>query len=81
MSERKEWLNGLGQILESKKGKLYIKVDKDVSLSAGDIINMEDHMDSLTRSFKNNKIDKDTYDRLVNNTGFVKYKLHLPPSA
>jgi hypothetical protein len=80
MGNRKEWTNDVGQILESKAGKLYIKIEKDMDLKAGDTLTMDNHMDGLAESLEKEKINQETYDRLVKNTSFVKYKLQLPPS-
>jgi len=80
MGKRKEWINDFGSILESKAGKLYIKIEKDAELKAGDTIQMQNHFDSLDEGVAAGRLSEERAEEIKVKTGFVKYKLTLPPS-
>lgn len=74
-----KWLNNVGQILESKAGKLYIKFDEDLEIKKGDTLVMKNHADEIQKSVEEGRLSEDFAQELLEKTSFVKYKLDKPP--
>lgn len=76
----KEWINNIGSINKSKAGKLYIKVDKTVTINEGDRIVLKKKTDEIDDSVAAGKISEEYGEELKEKLHFVKYVMHLPPS-
>ena len=74
-----EWISDIGTINKSKKGKLYIKVDKDFSVKAGDILNLKSKKEEIQSSADAGKITQERADELMKKLEFIKYTIHQPP--
>jgi len=75
----KEWVNNLGKILESRQGKIYIKLDKDCTLLKGDVIFLSKFKDDVARLVEGGHITEDEAEAKLEKQSFVKYILTKPP--
>lgn len=82
---RKEWVNDVGAVLESrpkdgeKKKSFYIKINKDITLKAGDIITMKSKADEIDKQAASGKITEERASELKEKLKFIKYELSLAP--
>lgn len=75
----KEWNNGVGQILESKKGRLYINILKPFSVKEGDRLVLTSKKQELQNSMAAGKLSEEKGNELLEKLKFVKYTIHQPP--
>ena len=75
----KEWVNDLGTINESKNGKLYIKIDKEITLKKGDFISLKSKKQEILDSVESGKINEERGNELMEKLAFIKYTLHKAP--
>lgn len=57
--------NKVGQILRSKKGLLYIKMDKDVTLKKGDALQLRDPRKSLEEAVAKGKMSAEKAEEML----------------
>ena len=76
----KEWINDIGTINKSKKGNLYIQLDKDVVLKKGDRLVLKNKKEEILNSVESGKITEDRGQELIEKLHFIKYSIHQPPS-
>ena len=74
-----KWLNNCGQILESKKGKLYIKFDESFDIQKGDMLVMKKKTDAIDESVSGGHITEERGEELKEKLSFIKYELHKAP--
>lgn len=76
-----EWINNVASINVSKDGKkLYMKVNKDVSLKAGDTLKMDSLNDVLDGLVQHGRITPEEKEARLERQHFVKYQLSKGPS-
>ena len=73
------WVNNVGQILESKSGKLYIKFEEDVQINKGDTLTMVRKVDEINKSVESGSISEERGEELKEKLSFIKYTLNKPP--
>lgn len=74
-----KWINDIGTIRLSKEDKLYIKVDKAITLEPGDVLTLRSKKDEIAQSLKAGKISEDRAEELLEKTSFIKYTIHKAP--
>lgn len=77
----KEWINDLGSVLKDRKkpGKFYIKINKEVTLKPGDIVQMKTIQEENENMVKAGKMTEEEAEQRSNKLDFIKYNLTLPP--
>ena len=76
----KEWINDVGILATSKEGKPYIKIEKDITLKAGDRLVMKSKKEAIENSVASGKITEERGEELLDKLGWIKYELHKAPS-
>ena len=76
----KEWINDIGTINKSKKGNLYIQLDKDCVMKKGDRLVLRSKKDDILKSVQTGKITEERGEELIEKLHFIKYSIHQPPS-
>jgi hypothetical protein len=74
-----EWINDLGEILESKQGKIYIKFKKDCEIKAGDAVFLTKFKDDVQQRVEAGFLTEVDAESLLERCSFIKYKLTKPP--
>lgn len=77
----KKYINDFLQILESKKGKLYLSVTKDsdifqeflANVKPGDAIFLNNKSEERAQQVDEGKLTQDRADELAEKIGFIKY--------
>ena len=68
----------VGQILEAKSGKFYLKVEKDFNAVAGDALFLSTPQEDIAFLLENGKITKEEADLKVSKIpSFVKYNVKV----
>jgi hypothetical protein len=75
----KKWLNNIGTINQSKKGNLYIKINKDFNAKEGDRLVLKNKKQEILDSVQAGVITEDKGQELIEKLSFIKYVIHLPP--
>lgn len=74
-----EWINDCGQILLSKKNKLYLKFSKDITINKDDTLIMEKFSDSIDKKVVKGYLTEEEAEEKKEKCSFVKYVLHKAP--
>jgi len=75
--------SGVGQVLQSKAGNYYVKVDRDVTLKTGDVLLLEKPVDRFNGLKKHGAISEEKADALIErhtegDLTFVKFFIKDP---
>jgi len=71
----------LGSLRKSQKGGLYIKIDADVTLKAGDVVQLQDPRKSLDAAVAAGRMDSEKAEGIkAKIPDYIKYDLQLAPS-
>lgn len=66
--------NKLGQLKKSKKGSLYIQLEKDVTLKSGASLQLQDPRKGIQRGVESGKLTQEAADeKIARVPEFVKY--------
>lgn len=77
-NEKQEWTE-IGSICKSKANKLYIKVEKGVTLKEDSMLVLRKVSDEIKGQFERGFIDEETRDERLEKLSWKKYKILLPP--
>ena len=71
----------IGDIRESKAGKLYIKIDENFAgkLKGGDALTLVKHAENIQGLVDKGFISQDEADERIEKTSFIKYKIFKAP--
>lgn len=68
----------LGQVLNSKAGKPYIKIDKDVTLKAGDVLFLNKPADEIDNAVERGKLTTEQADaKKAKIPDFVRFNINV----
>lgn len=71
----------IGSLRKSQKGSLYIKVDADVTLKAGDVVQLQDPRKSLDAAVAAGRMDSEKAEGIkAKIPDYVKYDCTLAPA-
>lgn len=74
-----KWENNIGKILLSKGEKLYIKIDKEVSLQPDDVITLVKKTDDIDNKVERGFLTPEQGQAEKEKLHFVKYVLNKAP--
>lgn len=76
-----KWLT-IGDIRESKAGKLYIKIDEkfEGTLKGGDALTLIKHKENILGLVDKGFITQEEADERIEKTNFIKYKIFKAPN-
>lgn len=76
-----EWINNVGNILKSKAGNSYIKIEADeITLKKGDRLMLKSKAEEIEESVSSGKISEEKGEELKEKLHFIKYVIHKMPS-
>lgn len=70
----------VGSLRKSDKGDFYIKIDEQVTLDKGSIVQVQDPRKRIKAAVESGKLTKDAGDEMLGKIKeFIRYELVLPP--